>query len=98
MQVTTMGIDLAKQVFQVHGIDTRGTVVLKKRLTRSALHTFMANLPPCRVGMEVCGSANCQGAPNSPQFGSSKIPRLGYVAVDASSTRTSPALSFSFSR
>lgn len=58
MQVTTMGIDLAKQVFQVHGIDTRGTVVLKKRLTRSALHTFMANLPPCRVGMEVCGSAN----------------------------------------
>jgi phage replication initiation protein len=40
----------------------------------------------------------CQGSPNSPQFGSSKIPRLGYVAVDASSTRTSPALSFSFSR
>lgn len=58
MQVTTMGIDLAKQVFQVHGIDTHGAVVLKKRLTRSALHTFMANLPPCRVGMEVSGGAN----------------------------------------
>ena len=58
MQVTTMGIDLAKQVFQVHGVDTHGAVVLKKRLTRSALHTFMANLPPCRVGMEVCGGAN----------------------------------------
>ncbi|MBS0169798.1 MAG: IS110 family transposase [Nitrospira sp.] len=58
MQVTTLGIDVAMQVFQVHGIDTRGTVVLKKRLTRSALHTFMAHLPPCRVGMEVCGGAN----------------------------------------
>jgi transposase len=58
MQVTTMGIDLAKQVFQVHGIDTRGIVLLKKRLTRSALRTFMANLPSCRVGMEVCGGAN----------------------------------------
>ena len=47
-----------------------------------------------------CGidGVQCQGSPNSPQFGSSKIPRLGYVAVDASSTRTSPALSFSFSR
>lgn len=55
MQVIMMGIDLAKQVFQIHGIDENGIVVLKKRLTRSTLHTFMANLPPCRVGMEVCG-------------------------------------------
>ena len=60
MQITTMGIDLAKQVFQVHGIDTHGAVVVKKRFTRSALHTFMANLPPCRVGMEVCGGANLE--------------------------------------
>jgi transposase len=58
MQVTTIGIDLAKQVFQIHGIDAHGTVVLKKRLARSTLHTFMANLLPCRVGMEACGSAN----------------------------------------
>jgi transposase len=58
MQVTTMGIDLAKQVFQLHGVDAHGKTVLKKRLSRSALRPFMANLPPCRVGLEACASAH----------------------------------------
>ena len=58
MKVTTIGIDLAKRVFQVHGVDRHGKLVLRKRLTRSELVPFMANLPPCRVGMEVCGGAN----------------------------------------
>lgn len=58
MQVTTIGIDLAKQVFQVHGVDAHGKAVLKKRLSRSTLGRFMANVPPCRVGLEVCGGAH----------------------------------------
>ncbi|HKC93147.1 MAG TPA: IS110 family transposase [Nitrospira sp.] len=58
MQVTTMGIDLAKQVFQLHGVDAHGKTVLTKRLSRSALRPFMANLPPCRVGLEAFASAH----------------------------------------
>lgn len=45
MQITTKGIDLAKQVFQVHGIDTHGAVVVEKRFTRSALHTLDSQMP-----------------------------------------------------
>lgn len=58
MTVTTIGIDLAKRVFQVHGVDQHGTCVLRKRLSRSELVPFIAKLPPCRIGMEVCGGAN----------------------------------------
>jgi transposase len=58
MKVTTVGIDLAKNVFQVHGIDERGVAVLKKKLRREQLAPFFANFPPCRIGMEACGSAH----------------------------------------
>lgn len=58
MQVATIGIDLAKNVFQVHGVDERGKVVLKKQLRRDQMTTFFVNLPPCLVGMEACGSAH----------------------------------------
>jgi transposase len=58
MQVAIVGIDLAKQVFQLHGVDAHGKTVLKKRLSRLALRRFMANLPPCRVGVEACASAH----------------------------------------
>ena len=58
MQVTTVGLDLAKHVFQVHGVDRRGRVVLRKRLSRSRLLDFFANLPPCVIGMEACGGAH----------------------------------------
>ena len=58
MQVTTIGLDLAKSVFQVHGTDSRGRVVLRKRLTRGKLLEFFANLPACLVGMEACGGAH----------------------------------------
>jgi transposase len=56
--ITVLGIDLAKLVFHVAGMDDAGHVVLRKRLTRSALLTFIANLPPLRIGMEACGSAH----------------------------------------
>lgn len=58
MQITTVGIDLAKNVFQVHGVNERGKALLKKRLRRDQLAAFFVNLPPCLIGMEACGSAH----------------------------------------
>lgn len=58
MKITTIGIDLAKTQFQVHGVDERGKAVLKKPLKRGQMVTFFANLPPCLIGMESCGSAH----------------------------------------
>lgn len=58
MKITTVGIDLAKNVFQVHGVDERGKAVLNKQLKRDQVARFFANLPPCLIGMEACGSAH----------------------------------------
>jgi transposase len=58
MKITTVGIDLAKNVFQVHGIDVHGKVLLKKQLRRDQMATFFVNLPPCLIGIEACGSAH----------------------------------------
>ncbi len=58
MQITTVGVDLAKNVFQVHAVDTHGKAVLKKQLRREQMAPFFANLPPCLIGMEACGSAH----------------------------------------
>ena len=58
MHATTIGLDLAKSVFQLHGVDAHGKVVTSKRLRRDAVLTFFANLPPCTVGMEACGTAH----------------------------------------
>lgn len=58
MSIVTLGIDLAKNVFQLHGINSDGKVTLKKRLSRTELPDFMAQLPPCVVGIEACGSSH----------------------------------------
>ena len=58
MEITTIGVDLAKNVFQVHGMNERGKAVVRKRLSRDKFLTFFANLPPCLVAMEACGSSN----------------------------------------
>ena len=58
MKITTIGIDLAKNVFQIHGADARGNVVLRKQLRRDQVSAFFANLKPCLIGMEACGSAH----------------------------------------
>ena len=58
MNSMTIGIDLAKSVFQVHGVDEQGKVVLKKQLKRTHMLPFFANLPPCLIGMEACGGAH----------------------------------------
>ncbi|HGW8134372.1 TPA: IS110 family transposase, partial [Escherichia coli] len=55
MTITTIGIDLAKNVFAVHGVDQNGkTVLVKSRVTRAALPGLIASLPPCVIGMEAC--------------------------------------------
>jgi transposase len=58
MGIARVGLDLAKSVFQVHGVDHAGEAVLRRRLTRSQLLGFFAKLPPCLVGMEACASAH----------------------------------------
>jgi transposase len=58
MKGTTVGIDLAKNVFQVHGVNEFGKAVLKKQLKREQMAPFFANMPPSLIGMEACGSAH----------------------------------------
>jgi transposase len=58
MHITTIGLDLAKNVFQIHGVDANGKAVLRKQLKRSQILAFFANLPPCLVGMEACAGAH----------------------------------------
>lgn len=61
MNITTVGIDLAKNVFQVHAVDARGKVVLRKRLRRGQVAQFFVKLPPCLIGMEACASSHHWG-------------------------------------
>ena len=58
MQVVRIGLDLAKYVFEVHGVDGQGNVVIRKTLRRGSVSTFFANLPPCLVGMEASNGAH----------------------------------------
>jgi len=56
--IKAIGIDLAKSVFHLHGVDEQGKIVVRKRLSRRKLAEFMAQLPPCLVAMEACGSSH----------------------------------------
>lgn len=58
MEVQVIGLDIAKSVFQLHGLDADGATVLQKRLTRARLLPFFEKLPPCLIGIEACGSAH----------------------------------------
>jgi transposase len=58
MQITTIGLDIAKNVFQVHGIDATEKVVVRKQLRRGQVMKFFAALPPCMIGMEACATAH----------------------------------------
>ena len=60
-EVSTIGLDIAKSVFQVHGVDGAGAVVIRKRIGRSKVLGFFANLPPCLVGIEACATAHHWG-------------------------------------
>ena len=58
MDITTVGIDIAKRISQIHGVNKNSKTVLKKKLMRDQVLIFMANLPKCLVGIEACGGAN----------------------------------------
>jgi transposase len=58
MQVSTIGLDIAKRVFQVHGVDAAGAAVIRKKLRRSELLQFFARLAPCVIGIEACATAH----------------------------------------
>lgn len=58
MDITTVGIDIAKRISQIHGVNKNGKTVLKKKLMRDQVLIFMSNLPKCLVGIEACGGAN----------------------------------------
>jgi transposase len=70
MSTAFIGLDLAKSVFQVHGVDAQGKVVVTKRLRRDAVLAFFANLPVCVVGMEACAGSH---------FWAREIARLGHT-------------------
>ncbi|MDB6042728.1 MAG: family transposase [Gammaproteobacteria bacterium] len=70
MNITTIGVDLAKSVFHVHGVDERGKTVLRKALKRAEVMSFFAKLVPCLIGMEACGSAH---------FWARKLSELGHT-------------------
>jgi transposase len=57
-EITTIGLDLAKNVFQVHGIDAQGTTVLRKRLRRGQVLAFFSRISRCVVGLEACATAH----------------------------------------
>lgn len=58
MDMTTLGIDIAKSVFQLHGIDADGAVVVQKKLRRGAVLNFLGNVGPCLIGMEACATSH----------------------------------------
>jgi len=57
-KLAVLGIDLAKQSFQLHGVDDKGNTVLKRKLNRNKLSEFIVKLPPCIIGLEACGGAH----------------------------------------
>jgi len=61
MQITTLGIDIAKSVFQLHGIDADGNILLRKKVRRRALLDVLASLDPCLIGMEACATSHFWG-------------------------------------
>jgi transposase len=56
--ISTIGLDIAKSVFQVHGVDAAGQVVLRRQLRRRYVLAFFQKLPPCLVGIEACASSH----------------------------------------
>src|SRR5665647_3049941 len=56
--ITTIGLDIAKSVFQVHGVDASGQVVIRRQLKRRSVLAFFQKLPPCLVGIEACASSH----------------------------------------
>src|SRR5580693_412343 len=70
MNITTIGLDLAKSAFQLHAVDERGKLIVRKTLRRAEVINFFSNLMPCLIGLEACGSAH---------FWARKLSELGHT-------------------
>src|ERR1700726_3663928 len=79
--ITTIGLDIAKSVFQVHGVDAQGKVIVRRQLKRRYVLAFFQKLPPCLVGIEACASSH---------YWSRELQALGHTNV---STRLDVAMS-----
>jgi len=79
MTVKAVGLDLAKDVFQVHGISENGRVIFNKAIKRAKLLAFFEALPPCTVGMEACGSSHHWGRQLRKLGHDVKLMPAGYV-------------------
>jgi transposase len=85
MNIATIGLDVAKNVFQVHGADAEGRAVLRQRLRRNQVASFFANVPPCVVGLEACCGSHYWsrvfgGTPTSCRPAAGPSGRAGFVA------------------
>ena len=58
MQAVTIGLDIAKSLFQVHGVDAQGNVVIRRQLKRRQMVPFFKKLPPCLIGIEACARSH----------------------------------------
>ena len=76
--VTTIGLDIAKSVFQVHGVDAAGQVLIRRQLKRRAVLAFFQKLPVCLVGIEACASSH---------YWSRELQARPFGAVDAAGLR-----------
>jgi hypothetical protein len=83
MQITTIGLDITKNVFQVHGIDAAEKVVVRKQLRRGQVMKFFEALPPCLIGMEACATdALALRSRYLPPQRGLQPPHLGFAAFD----------------
>ena len=81
-QVTTIGLDLAKNIFQVHGVDAAGGIVVRKRLRRGQVLIFFNGLPHCLIGMEACATAHhCDAADAEAICEAVRRPTMRFVPV-----------------
>ena len=76
--ITTIGLDIAKSVFQVHGVDAGGQVIVRRQLKRRYVLTFFQKLSPCLIGIEACASSH---------HWSRELQALGHRAVDPTGLR-----------
>ena len=89
-EVSTIGLDIAKSVFQVHGVDVDGAVLIRKRVTRAKVLAFFATLPPCLIGIEACPSAHHWSRALQALGHTVRLMPPSYVRPTSSAARTTP--------
>ena len=96
--VTVVGLDVAKNVFQVRGVDAKGAAIVSRAVRRGQLLSFFASLPRCLVGMEACGSAHYRARGLIGLGHEAKRIPPAYVNPTFGATRTTPSMRRRFSR